>query len=124
VIRALETGMGSFIKVGKSSDFPDGTMKKILVQEHEILLARAGDKYYAADNRCPHLRGNLSAGKLLGTVVTCPLQGSQFDLRDGSVILWVKEPVSSSATGKTLNPPRPLKTYSVRVEGDAVLIET
>jgi len=115
--------MGSFIKAGKTSDFEDGTMKKLLVQEHEILLARVGDKYYAADNRCPHLKGNLSAGRLEGTLITCPLQGSQFDLRDGKVIRWMKEPVLSPAARKTRYPPKPLKTYNVKVEGDIVLVE-
>ena len=123
VKRALETGMGSFVEAGKTGEFEDGTRKKIVVQEHEILLARVGDKFYAADNRCPHLKGNLSAGRLEGTVITCPLQGSQFDLRDGETIRWLKEPTSSTAAGKTLNPPKPLKTYKVKVKGDAVLIE-
>jgi 3-phenylpropionate/trans-cinnamate dioxygenase ferredoxin subunit len=120
---APETGMGSFVEVGKTGEFEDGTMTKLLVQEHEILLARVGDKYYAADNRCPHLKGNLSAGRLEGTVVACPLQGSQFDLRDGKVIRWMKESISSPTVAKTRNPPKPLKIYNVKIEGDAVLIE-
>ena len=83
--------MSGFIKVGKTSEFADGTMKKVLVQGNEILVARVKGKYYAADSLCPHLRGDLSRGTLEGTVVTCPLQGSQFDLRDGRVIRWLKE---------------------------------
>ncbi len=115
--------MGSFVEAGQTSEFEDGTMKKVLVQGQEILLARVGDKYYATENRCPHLGGELSAGKLEGTVVTCPRHGSQFDLGDGKVVRWLKGSGLFSAVGKALKPPKPLKTYSVRIEGNAVLIE-
>ena len=115
--------MGSFVEVSKTSEFSDGTKKKVLVQGHEILLARVGDKYYAVSNRCPHLGGDLSAGSLEGTVITCPRHGSQFDLRDGKVNRWLKGSGLFSAVGKALKPPKPLNTYNVKVEGDAVLIE-
>jgi len=32
-------------------------------------IARVRDNYYASDNRCPHMGGNLSMRKLEGTVV-------------------------------------------------------
>ena len=115
--------MGGFFEAGKTSDLKDGSKKKALVQGQEILIARVEDKYFAVSNRCPHLGGDLSAVKLEGTVVTCPLQGSQFDLKDGKVIRWLGESEPFSATGKVLNPPKPLKTYNVKVEGDTVLIE-
>ena len=115
--------MGSFVEAGKTSEFEDGTKKRLLLQGHEILLARVNDSFYATDNLCPHLRGNLSAGKLEGTVVTCPRHGSQFDLRDGKVVRWLKGSGLFSAVGKVLKPPQPLKTYNVRTEGGAILIE-
>ena len=115
--------MGSLVEAGKTSDFKDGTKKKVLVQGHEILLAMVEDKYYATENRCPHLGGNLSAGKLEATVVTCPRHGSQFDLRDGKVVRWLKGAGLLSAVGKAMKPPKPLKTYNVKIEGDAVKVE-
>jgi 3-phenylpropionate/trans-cinnamate dioxygenase ferredoxin subunit len=115
--------MDSFVEVGKTSEFKDGTKKKILVQGHEILLAKVEDSYYAADNRCPHLGGDLSAGKLEGTVITCPRHGSQFELRDGQVLRWLKGSGLFSAVGKALKSPKTLKTYNIKVEGEAILIE-
>ncbi len=115
--------MGSLIEAGKTSEFEDGTMKKVLAQGQEILLARVEGKYFATENRCPHLGGELSAGKLEGTVVTCPRHGSRFDIRDGKVVRWLKGTGLFSAVGKALKPPKPLKTYNVKVEGDAILIE-
>jgi 3-phenylpropionate/trans-cinnamate dioxygenase ferredoxin subunit len=115
--------MGNFIEAGKTSELGDGAMKKALIQGHEILLARVGDRYYAVSNQCTHLGGNLAAGKLEGTVVTCPRHGSQFDLRDGQVVRWLKGSGLFSVLGKALKPPKPLNTYNVKIEGDTVLIE-
>jgi len=115
--------MGSYFEAGKTSDLGDGTKKKALVQGQEILIARVGDKYYAISNRCPHLGGDLSTGKLEGTVVTCPRHGSQFELRDGKVVRWLKGSGLFSAVGKALKPPKPLNTYNVKIEDDTILIE-
>ena len=115
--------MSSLVAAGKTSEFKDNTRKKLQIQGHEILLTRVGDSYYAVHNRCPHLGGDLSRGNLEGTVVTCPRHGSQFDLRDGEVVRWLKGAGLLSAVGKALKPPKPLNTYNIRLEGDTILIE-
>ena len=115
--------MSNFIQAVKTDELADGTMREVLVQGYEILLVRAGDKYYAADNRCPHMRGNLSQGKFEGTIVTCLRHGSQFDLRDGQVVRWLKGSDLISKLFKAFQPPRPLTIYNVKVEDDRVLIE-
>jgi len=115
--------MSNVTEVGKSGEIENGTMKEISVDGREILLARADDQYYATDNRCPHMGGNLSRGKLEGTVVTCPKHNSQFDLKDGSVMRWLKGSGFISAVGKALKSPRPLVTYNVKVQDDKILIE-
>lgn len=111
------------MEVGKTGELEDGTMKAVLAQGREILLARVSDKYYAADNRCPHLGGKLSQGKLEGTVVTCSLHGSQFDLRDGQVVRWLKGSGLISMVGRALKSPRPLDIYNVKVEDNRVWVE-
>ena len=115
--------MSNMVEVGKTGEIEDGSMKEISVNGREILLARSGSSYYAADNRCPHMGGKLSKGKLEGTVVTCPLHGSQFDLRDGQVVRWLKGSGLLSKVGKILKSPRQLTTYKVIVEDDKILIE-
>ena|SRR4030042_88567 len=115
--------MGKFVEVGRKNDLVDGMMKEVKVEGHDILLARVADKYYAIDNRCPHLGGNLSRGRLEGTVVTCPLHGSQFDLIDGHVLRWLKGSGVLSAIGKALKSPRSTIAYKVKVEGDKILLE-
>jgi len=115
--------MGKPVPVYKTEEFKEGTMKKALLEGSEILIAKVGDKYYAADNRCPHLKGDLSQGKLEGTVVTCPLHGSQFDLKDGQVVRWTNWPKLLSAMGKLFKPAKPLKVYKTSVERGKILID-
>jgi 3-phenylpropionate/trans-cinnamate dioxygenase ferredoxin subunit len=115
--------MGDLVQVGEAGELGDGTMKEVLAQGREILLARVRDNYYAVDNRCPHMSGKLSQGKLEGTIVTCPRHGSQFDLRDGRVVRWLKSSGLISKVSKVLKSPRPLVTYNVKLEGDRILIE-
>jgi len=116
--------MSSFVEVSKTSELKDGTIKEISAQGRQILLARVSDKYYAADTWCTHMGGRLSQGKLEGTVVvTCPLHGSQFDLKSGEVVRWLKGSGIAAAVGKALKPPRRLTVYNVKVEDDRVMIE-
>jgi nitrite reductase/ring-hydroxylating ferredoxin subunit len=80
--------MDGFVEVAKKDELGPGAMKKVSVAGHELLVARACESYYCADNRCPHLGGDLSHGTLEGTVVTCPDHYSRFDIASGSVIQW------------------------------------
>jgi len=115
--------MGRFIEISKSGELAEGTMKEVVAEGRKILLARVGDRYYAADNRCPHMGAKLSEGKLEGVVVTCPRHGSQFDLSNGHVVRWLRTSGLISTVSKALKPPRPLAIYSVKVEDDRILIE-
>jgi 3-phenylpropionate/trans-cinnamate dioxygenase ferredoxin subunit len=112
-----------FVEVSIRDELKDGNMKMTAVDGREILIARVGDNYYAADNRCPHMGGNLSHGKLEGTVVTCPRHHSQFDLTDGHVIRWTDWSGLKLSVGKLLKSPRPLKTHEVKVEGEKILVD-
>jgi 3-phenylpropionate/trans-cinnamate dioxygenase ferredoxin subunit len=115
--------MGKMIEAGMSEELADGTMEEVFVAGREILIARIDDKYYAIDNRCPHMNGKLSQGKLEGTIVTCPRHGSQFDLKDGSVVRWLKGSGFVSMVGKALKSPHSVTTYNVKVSDDKIFVE-
>lgn len=115
--------MGSFVEAGKTDEFNSGTMKEVEVQGNKVLLARVGDKYFAASGRCPHMGGTLAHGKLDGTVVTCPLHGSQFDLSDGHVVRWLKGAGVLSSIGKAIKGQQPLTVYNVKIVGRSILVE-
>ena len=114
--------MSEFTEVAKIDELKNGTMKAVSAAGREILLARVGDKYYAVDNLCPHMKGNLSQGKFEGTVVTCPLHGSQFDISNGRVVRWLKGGPMSKIGG-ALKPSKDLTVYNVKVEDGKVLVE-
>jgi 3-phenylpropionate/trans-cinnamate dioxygenase ferredoxin component len=113
----------SFVEIATTDELNDGNMKMTRVSGREILLARVGDNYYSADNRCPHMGGNLSTGKLEGIVLTCPNHHSQFDLTDGHVIRWTDWSGLKLSIGKLLKSPRPLKTYEVKIEEGKILVD-
>ena len=114
--------MGEFTEVTKIAELENGTMQAVNVAGHQILLARVGDEYYAVDNICSHMKGNLSQGKLEGTVVTCPLHGSQFDISNGRAVRWLKGGPMSKIGG-ALKPSKDLTVYNVKVEDGRVLVE-
>ena len=115
--------MGKLTRLANISDLAEGTMKKYQVEDKEVLIAKVEGKYYAAQNKCPHFGGDLSKGKLEGTIVTCPRHGSQFNLTDGSVVRWLKGTGLISSIGKTLKSPQKLSTYQIKVDGQDVMVE-
>ena len=114
--------MSPLIDIGATDDLADGAIKTVTVDGRELLLARVGGKYYAADERCPHMGGRLSQGRLEGTVITCPRHGSRFDLTDGHVVRWTKWSGITLSLAKILRSPRPIKIYQVQQQEDRLLV--
>jgi nitrite reductase/ring-hydroxylating ferredoxin subunit len=48
-----------------------------------LALYHIRKQFYAIADRCPHAGARLSPGELVGSVLTCPEHGSQFDLQTG-----------------------------------------
>jgi 3-phenylpropionate/trans-cinnamate dioxygenase ferredoxin component len=114
--------MGDFIEIARTGDLAVGAMKKVRTGGRELLLARTASDFYCADNRCPHLNGDLSRGTLSGKVVTCPDHFSQFDLASGAVLRWTNLTGVVARLDRRAHPPKPLTVYEVKVEGDRVLV--
>jgi 3-phenylpropionate/trans-cinnamate dioxygenase ferredoxin subunit len=114
--------MSTLIEVAKTDDLRDGSMKKVKFQKSDILLAKVGGKYYGVDNKCPHLGGDLSKGKLEGTIVICPNHHSKFDLTDGQVIQWTDLKGVKLNLARIIRPPKALRTYVIKEEGDKVFV--
>ena len=113
----------SFVEIATTDELKDGQMKKVTIEGQEVMLAKIGEYYYSTDNRCPHMGGDLSMGELEGTILTCPLHHSQFDLTDGHVIRWTDWTGIKLSIGKLLKSPRPLKMHEVKVEEDKILVQ-
>ena len=114
--------MTGFVEVAKVSDIDNGTLKKVVIGERAILLAKVQGRLYATDALCPHMQADLSEGTLQGTVLTCPLHGSMFDIRNGHVVRWTALSGRLLAYAAKARPPRPLSTYPVYIDGDRIFI--
>ena len=99
------------ILVGKTTEVMPGQMKKVLVDENEVVVINIDGNYYAINDTCSHAGGSLSEGKLDGSTITCDWHGAQFECKNGKL---VKFPVQIND----------LKSYKVVIESDDVFVET
>ncbi|MGB8218840.1 MAG: non-heme iron oxygenase ferredoxin subunit [Methanoregula sp.] len=76
----------SFVKVATAGEVPAGTMKHVEIGETEICVVNVNGTFYAIGDRCGHENARLSRGSLTGTIVTCPMHASQFDLTSGKLM--------------------------------------
>lgn len=114
--------MSDYIEVMSEAEIAEGEMHEVQVEDHELLVARAGGAVYITDARCPHLHAHLSKGTLEGTVLTCPWHGSQFDIRDGSVVRWTDFSGVVKGMAELVRHPRPLRTYEALVVDGKVFV--
>ncbi len=114
--------MNDFTEVMSVDDLPEGAMTAVMAEGHNILLAHVGGSFYATQEHCPHMGGNLAKGVLDGAVVTCPLHHSQFDVTTGSVVRWTDWTGALDSVSEAIRHPRPLVTYAVAVADGKVLV--
>jgi nitrite reductase/ring-hydroxylating ferredoxin subunit len=73
-------------RIGLAGEIAENTMKGILVQGKEILVANVGGTLFAIGNVCTHKGCMLTKGALEGDIVRCSCHGSAFSVRTGSVV--------------------------------------
>jgi nitrite reductase/ring-hydroxylating ferredoxin subunit len=97
-----------FVTVATIHDVSAGEMVAFDVGGTKVAVANVEGTFHAFDDICTHQQCSLAEGDLDGTTVTCPCHGSQFDV----------------TTGAVLAPPavRPVRSYRVRVAGDALQV--
>ena len=80
------------------------------VEGHRLCVVRIDDDWYVINDRCSHADYSLCEGDVWEDEreIECPKHGSTFSLETG-------EPQSLPAT-------KPVAVYSVRVEGDDVIV--
>lgn len=92
-------------------------MKKVTVNEKEILIANVNGNYYAIGNQCTHHGGDLSQGSLEGNMVTCLKRRAKFDVTTGKV---VSSPKVLFFHLKIKDEP----FYQAKVEGKDIIVKT
>jgi len=103
--------MAEFIKVAKTSEIKEGSVKGFKIKNLEILIAKIKGKFYAMNSVCTHEQGNLAEGILDDYMVMCPMHAAQFDVRTGKV---------SNDTPWAMSDE---KTYEVKVQGEDILVK-
>ena len=101
--------------VGKVTDFKPGTLNEVQLDGKIYAIANVGGTFYAIDGICGHASGgHLAQGQLIGETIKCPKHGAEYDLRTGKNLKKPWIPFSKA---------NELLTYTIRVEGDSVVLD-
>ncbi len=104
-----------FHKVASVSEIAEGQMKEVSAAGKHILLTNVSGSFYAINNKCTHVGGPLSKGKLEGSVVTCPWHHAQFDVTTGKACSGAKVMMINMNV-------KDEECYTVKVEGNDILV--
>lgn len=100
--------MDEYIRVAGASDIADGEFMTVDVGNETILLSRFAGDFFAVAEACTHANGPLGDGYQDGETIECPWHASRFSMKTGEV---ESQPAAEALT-----------RYSIRVEGDDVLV--
>ena len=98
------------ISVCKVGDVAPNSAIRVDKDGYRLAVVRIGDDWYAIGDQCSHAEASIAEGEIWPDEceIECPKHGSAFSLKTG-------EPLTLPAT-------QPVPTYTVRVDGDDVLV--
>ncbi len=98
-------------KIGKVTDFVDGSATKVNVNGVDVAVVRIGGDFWAINDTCSHGNVSLSEGEVHADTkeLECWKHGSAFSLENGCP--------------NTLPATQPVAVYTVTVTGDDIFIE-
>lgn len=83
---AYDPGPRDWTPVAEAAALHVGDLTVAMAGDTPVLLVRDRDGVHALHNRCSHRGCSLQEGELEDHVITCGCHGSQFDVRDGSLV--------------------------------------
>jgi nitrite reductase (NADH) small subunit/3-phenylpropionate/trans-cinnamate dioxygenase ferredoxin subunit len=75
--------MGSYVRVGRETDFREGRGSAVKVDGVAVAVFRVGRRLFALKDACPHMGASLADGKPDGLQVECHWHHWKFDLDTG-----------------------------------------
>ena len=106
----------SYRKIAEVGEIPSDGMRKFTIEDKDILIINIDGAFYAINNKCTHMGGDLSKGKLEGKIVQCPRHGSKFDVTTGEA---VRGPKILFVNFNTKN----IRTYETKLDGNNLMIK-
>ncbi len=100
----------TWIQVTAADNIPAREGRTLRVAGLSLALVNTGDRFFAIENRCPHLGGPLADGIIGGTTVTCPLHNWNVCLESGRVV----KPCDGEG--------QQVRTFEVKVENGIVML--
>ena len=98
----------AFSLAAKQDLIPPGTIREVRLEQRTIALANVDGRIYAIDNACLHRAGPLGQGDLVGSVVSCPWHGWQYDVTTDRV---------------TFNPEMKIATFPVELRDGEIWVD-
>ena len=146
-LQAPGTSQAPFTPALPLVELPAGALVRLSYGDLDVLVAHTDAGIVALDDRCPHMSAPLSAGRLEGCTLYCPLHRGSFDACDGEVVTfpttggltadgeyrptWTPEgarakaplrPDDPKAQARALTRVRRLRYYPLRVRGEMLEI--
>jgi len=103
--------MPIFVKLASASELAENSVLAVEHAGRRVAIYRVGGTLYATTDICSHEHAYLSEGFLDSDdcTIECPLHGARFDIASGAAL--------------ALPAYEPIAVYSVRLDGDDVLVE-
>ena len=89
-------------------------MKEVSVQGYVYMICNVEGSIFATDGLCPHAKGKMADGKLVGAVVTCPKHGAEYDVKTGKNLKKPHFPFAKASD---------IRSYPVTIEGKDVFVD-
>lgn len=99
----------AWLKVAHITDFATTNRHVINAGDRPVLILRHQDRFYAVDNRCPHMGFPLDQGSVKDCILTCHWHHARFDLASGGTFDQFADNV---------------RAYPVAIRDDAIWIDT
>jgi nitrite reductase/ring-hydroxylating ferredoxin subunit len=96
------------VLVGSRAEVEERGCTVVSAGGHPVAVFASGGRFYAVDNRCPHMGFPLSRGTVRDGLLTCHWHHARFDLAGGGTL----DPFADN-----------VRTYRVLVDGDAVWLD-
>jgi nitrite reductase/ring-hydroxylating ferredoxin subunit len=80
-----------WVDVADTQDIEKGKMSLVEVGRKKAVIANVEGKFYAFNDRCPHMNAPLHLGTLQGKVIMCALHFATYDVTTGKKLSDPKE---------------------------------